>query len=101
MKKSVILTHIHLYFLQELHIVLLYSFFTKFGEKDIVSNEINYEFANLCRQNEDLCGNNGKYFEEEKNIDLKIVKHSIVSNLPISISLSLIFVSLMPLFLIR
>ena len=31
LKKSVILIHIHLYFLQELQIVLLYSFFINFG----------------------------------------------------------------------
>jgi len=63
----------------------------QFGEKDIVTNEIKYDFADMCRQNEEKCGKKGKYFEEEKNIDLKILKHSIVSNLPIGISLSLVF----------
>ena len=72
---------------------------TKFGEKNIVSNEIKYEFADLCRQKQEKCGNNGKYFEEEKNIDLKILKHSIVSNLPISILFSILFASYICLFL--
>jgi hypothetical protein len=71
----------------------------KFGEKDIVTAEIKYDFADMCRKNEEKCGNQGKYFEEEKNIDLKILKHAIISNLPIGISLSLIFLPLILLFL--
>ena len=52
----------------------------KFGEKDIITNEITYDYADSCRKDSSKCGNEGKYFEEEKNIDLKILKHSIVSN---------------------
>jgi len=43
----------------------------KFGEKDIITDEITYKFANFCRDDESMCGKEGKYFEEEKNIKFK------------------------------
>jgi hypothetical protein len=49
----------------------------KFGEKDIVTDKITYNYADLCRNDESLCGKEGKYFEEEENIDMKILQHSI------------------------
>jgi len=54
----------------------------KFGNKNIISDEISYDFADLCRNDELKCGYEGKYFEEEKNINLKILKHSLLTNLP-------------------
>ena len=54
--------------------------FTKcenFGEKDIITNQITYRFADLCRNDESACGKEGKYFDEDKNIDMKILKHKI------------------------
>lgn len=33
-----------------------------FGEKNLVTGELNYKFADLTRKNE--CGNSGKYFEK-------------------------------------
>ena len=47
----------------------------KFGEKDIINDKIKYDFAELCRSNESQCGKEGKYFEEEENLDLKIFMH--------------------------
>lgn len=47
----------------------------KFGEKDIMTDKIKYDFANLCRGDETQCGKEGKYFEEEENLDLKIFMH--------------------------
>ena len=52
----------------------------KFGSKDIITDEITYDFVDSCRDDESRCGKNGKYFEEEKNIDWKIIKHKITSN---------------------
>lgn len=49
----------------------------KFGEKDIITDKITYKYADSCRNDESLCGKEGKYFEEEKNIDIKVFKHSI------------------------
>ena len=54
----------------------------KFGNKDIINNKITYDYVDECRNNELKCGINGKYYEEEKNIDLKILKFNIISNLP-------------------
>ena len=54
----------------------------KFGEKNIVTNEISYDFAESCRYNENKCGHEGKYFELEKNIELKIFNHQIKSRIP-------------------
>lgn len=49
----------------------------KFGEKNIITNKIKYDYADLCRLDEDKCGPKGIYFEEEKNIKWKIFKHII------------------------
>lgn len=51
----------------------------KFGEKNIITDEITYQYADSCRLDESKCGKEGLYFEEEKNIELKILKHNIVS----------------------
>ena len=53
----------------------------RFGTKDI-TDKISYnEYADMSRSNEDKCGIEGK-FEQEKNIELKIFIHQIVSGLP-------------------
>jgi hypothetical protein len=51
----------------------------KFGEKNIISDEIKYEYADLCRKDENKCGELGKHFELKKKIELKIVKHYLSS----------------------
>jgi hypothetical protein len=53
----------------------------KFGEKNIITDEITYNYVDSCRDNELLCGKNGNYFEEEKNINIKILKHKMISNM--------------------
>jgi len=50
----------------------------KFGEKDIITDKIKYDFAELCRSNESQCGKEGKYFEEEENLDMKIFLHKTI-----------------------
>ena len=35
-----------------------------FGEKNVVSGEVSYEYAELCRNNESKCGIKGKYFKD-------------------------------------
>jgi hypothetical protein len=54
----------------------------KFGEKDIVTNKITYMFAESCRNDESKCGKIGKYYEKEINIEIKILNHLILSNMP-------------------
>jgi len=66
----------------------------KFGEKNIISNEITYEYADSCRDDESKCGKEGKYFEEDKYANLKILQQKIVNKLPITISVFLIIFSM-------
>ena len=54
----------------------------KFGDKNIITNKISYDYADTCRDNENKCGNGGKYFEQEKNVELKIFTHQIISRIP-------------------
>ena len=49
----------------------------KFGTKDVITDKITYDFANMCRTDEDLCGKSGKYFEKEPLIILKKLRHKI------------------------
>ena len=44
----------------------------KFGEKNIITDEINKDFADSCRKNEEKCGLEGKCFERETDINLRI-----------------------------
>ena len=46
-----------------------------FGEKNIITDKIEYSYADACRRSESECGVSGKYFEEEPNVNLKILKH--------------------------
>ena len=54
----------------------------KFGEKDIVSGKITYKKASSCRGDETICGVEGKHFIEEPNLQLKMLKHGVLSNIP-------------------
>lgn len=63
----------------------------KFGNKDIITDKISYDIAELCRKDELRCGINARYFKKEVNIDMKILKHTIVSNAITNILVSLIF----------
>lgn len=55
----------------------------KFGTKNIISDEIHYEFADSCRKDDSKCGKEGNYFEQEPNLQLKMMKHYIVEKMPI------------------
>ena len=66
----------------------------KFGTKNIITDEIIYDFADSCRNNEEKCGNEGKYFEEEKNINLKIYKNKLVNNITSITSVSFLILLL-------
>jgi hypothetical protein len=37
---------------------------TFFGEKDNISGNINYMYTKTCRNNDILCGKDGKYYKE-------------------------------------
>ena len=52
----------------------------KYGSKNIISNEITYDFASHCRNDENKCGFQGKDFEVEENIKMKIIKNNLQQN---------------------
>jgi hypothetical protein len=54
----------------------------KFGNKNIITDKITYDYADLCRQQDDKCGKEGKYFENDPYIKSKIIKHRIISRMP-------------------
>jgi hypothetical protein len=54
-----------------------------FGSKDIISDEVSYDFASSCRRDEDKCGEKGKCFIQEKNIIFKVFKHSLLNTTPL------------------
>jgi hypothetical protein len=62
----------------------------KFGDKDIITNKISYDYVDSCRRDEQKCGYDGKYFELEKNIELKIFTHQLISNMSSILAVSVI-----------
>jgi len=66
----------------------------KFGEKNIITDIVTYNFADFCRNDETKCGKEGKYFEKEKNIKFKVFRYKIISNLPFSLPIMLIAIHL-------
>jgi len=44
----------------------------KFGEKDIITGVINYSYADSCRNKQEKCGIEGKYFVQESNLKIKL-----------------------------
>jgi hypothetical protein len=65
----------------------LFSDFTSFsgkcekiGEKNIITDEIIFEYAKVCREDNKLCGKEGKHFKLEKNIKMKMLKHFLLLN---------------------
>ena len=70
---------------------VFYNKCDKFGDKDIITGKISYDIAELCRKDELRCGIDGKYFEGEPNIHMKVLKHTIISNMTNYLLLLLFF----------
>jgi len=66
----------------------------KFGEKNILTDEITYDYADSCRREESKCGKEGVFFEEEKNVEIKVFKHKMIVNLPYSLPIFLLVINL-------
>jgi len=64
----------------------------KFGTKNIVTNEITYEYADACRQNENKCGEYANYFEPENEV-IKMMKFNIFTSTPFGFIILASFVS--------
>ena len=43
----------------------------KFGEKNMITGQIKYMFAEVCRIDRDLCGKEAKYFEDIDPIHMR------------------------------
>lgn len=65
-----------------------------FGTKNIQTDVIDYDDADVCRRDETKCGLDGKYFVEEINVDSKILLHNIKRQLPLILVLILVFLSI-------
>lgn len=55
---------------------------TKFGHKNRITNEIHYNYADICRKDQDACGREGKYFEEKNIVNSKTMEYKIIQYLP-------------------
>ena len=51
---------------------------SKFGEKDVLTNKVQYYYADLCRRDGDRCGVEGKMFEYDKFSEIKMILVSII-----------------------
>ena len=68
----------------------------KFGDKNINTDEISYDYADTCREDETKCGIEGKYFEKEKNMNMKIAKHKMTRAEPFLFLTLLIVITYLP-----
>jgi len=50
----------------------------KFGVKDVVTDEITYDYADSARVTKAKCGEEGKYFLKDPQLRIKKLIHSIV-----------------------
>jgi len=39
----------------------------KFGEKDLITGKITYNYADFCRRHDEECGKEGKYYEKRNH----------------------------------
>jgi hypothetical protein len=53
----------------------------KFGEKNILTGKIEYDYISNARKDETKCGLIGRHFELEPNLQFKIVRHNIFNNI--------------------
>jgi hypothetical protein len=64
-----------------------------FGTKNIQTGIITTDYVSSCRENEEKCGLEGKYFEEEVNVELKIFLHNIIKTIPYSLLFLIFFMN--------
>ena len=65
-----------------------------FGERNIVTNRITFDYADHCRTQEDKCGKEGKFFEPDPNLRVKMFVYSLKSNSGLFLLWSVIFTSI-------
>jgi hypothetical protein len=72
---------------------------SKFGTKNIFTDEITLDYAELSRNDENKCGFNGKYYEEEKRLKRKIWIHKLKTNKDNIIIISMLILYLVIIYL--
>jgi hypothetical protein len=48
-----------------------------FGKQNLIDGKTNYDYADLCRNDDNKCSKSGIYYEKEENLNLKKFKHSL------------------------
>ena len=66
---------------------------SQFGDKNIITGEIKYDYADLSRLAEDKCGLQGRYLNETPLI-VQALQFAFIHNLPNKIVVALIFLSI-------
>lgn len=72
-----------------------YSSCAKFGEKDIVTNKINYDNAILCRQDENKCGEKGIFFEQDNIPNIYFKKYIFLTTFILIFTGTLSFITIL------
>lgn len=54
-----------------------------FGVKDIITDEITYDYASSCRSDESKCGENGIHYIKDDKFEFKKFKHNLFDDAPI------------------
>jgi hypothetical protein len=67
---------------------------SQFGNKDFITGEINYEYADLSRMNEDKCGLEGKQFNETSFI-IQEIQNAFIHKIPTNFLIVLFFLSIL------
>ncbi len=65
----------------------------KFGVKDIINDEIIHNYAESCRKDESKCGMDGKYFQQEPNLNMKMLKYKLMNTNSIPLLLTIIIIT--------
>jgi len=66
----------------------------KFGVKNIITDKIEYDYVDTCRNDEVKCGKSGFYFEEDKNVNRRIIVHKLLYNLPYGVPLVILMANI-------
>jgi hypothetical protein len=66
----------------------------KFGEKNVLTGEIIYDYTSVARGSEIKCGMNGRHFQLEPNIRFKTAKYILYNNVWYLFPLSLFIVKI-------
>lgn len=61
-----------------------------YGDKDLITNKISYKFASSARENNDVCGIQGKNYEEVPNVLFNEILLKFKGNLLLILTISLV-----------